>query len=168
MNGCTFCDARCCKEALITVTSFDVLRISKSLKLKPENFADFYEPRFIRVNWDTVIEAKDGLYVLALKSRPCIFLKNNKCSIFNTAPLSCRVYPHNIYGNFNQFALCPALSKVVFKINNPGKIYSEQLKKELELYINIVRKASLRKLYRDEILSFLLKETENLESEVKE
>jgi len=30
---------------------------------------------------------------LSLKTKPCIFLKNNKCSIYQARPLVCRLYP---------------------------------------------------------------------------
>ncbi len=78
-NPCELCNAECCKDYIVTVTSFDVARIwGKTGK----EFGDFAAPeplRLLNFDNDTVLECYEkGMrydYVLALKSRPCIFLK---------------------------------------------------------------------------------------------
>ncbi|MEM4295336.1 MAG: YkgJ family cysteine cluster protein [Candidatus Anstonellales archaeon] len=160
--ACDICNAVCCKNALITITSFDMLRIRDNTGKMPEEFCCLYEPKMIRVNWNTVIETKQGLYVLAIKSRPCIFLNGKTCSIFNFAPLSCKIYPHNFEKNISSFALCNSISKVIFKINNPGFSYIEQFREEYEKYIDIVRKTSALKLDRENVIKHLENETEKI------
>lgn len=160
--ACDICNAACCKNALITITSFDMIRIRDNIHKKPEEFCMLYEPKMIRVNWNTVIETKQGLFVLAIKSRPCIFLKEKTCTIFSFAPLSCKIYPHNLEKNLSAFALCNGISKVIFKINNPGFPYIDKFRDEYEQYLNIVRKTSALKLDKNDIIKHLEQETEKI------
>ena len=165
--ACDLCEAICCKDLIITITSFDMIRIRDKLKKNVDEFCCLYQPKFIRVNWQTVIESVDGFFVLALKSRPCIFLSGNKCSIFSFAPLSCKCYPHNMFGSFSNLAVCKEIPKVIIKISNPGFSYVSKFKEEYEAYIEIVKEVSKKKLRKHEILPALEKLTEEKMKELE-
>ncbi len=160
MLACQLCDKRCCKNLLITVTAFDVVRIAKAKGLKPPSFAELVEPRMLRVDWDSVLECKEGLFVLALKSHPCVFLnKDGSCSVFDVAPMACRIYPNTING-FNDTALCPLHSKVLFHIHNPGLKYKEAFESELTMYKDIVKLVSSKSKQKKECFKELLDRAE--------
>ena len=70
--------ANCCKTTSPIFRDIDIKRISKKLKLKEKDFINS------NLNMDG-----EGDYVL--KSSPCLFLdEDNKCSIYEDRPLSCR------------------------------------------------------------------------------
>lgn len=127
-GACTFCNAICCKTFTITVSVFDVLRISHYTGRDPWDFSEWIKPRILNLSSE-IIETKEGMYVWALKSHPCIFLKGNACSIYSFAPMSCRLYPHNIKGEVVSYPICPLISKTLFKINFKQ---SESLRKRAE------------------------------------
>ncbi len=156
--ACSLCDKRCCRDFLITVTPFDVLRIESFTGKKARSFAELAYPDILNVDWETALDCKDGTYLLALKSRPCIFFKDGKCSIFEAAPLACKLYPHTLSGRLNMSASCPFHSKVLFKIRNPGLSVLSQLKKELALYRELLHeyKEELAALDKDACFDFIL------------
>lgn len=110
--------ANCCKTTGPLFTPQDVERISKYLKIKPQQFFDSY----LRVDED-----KDTV----LKELPCHFLDyENKCMIYDVRPKACREYPHTDRKKFQQItaltlnnvSICPAAYEVV-----------EQMKKRIPL-----------------------------------
>lgn len=110
--------ANCCKTTGPLFTAQDVERISKYLKLKPQQFFETY----LQVDED-----KDTI----LKELPCHFLDfENKCMIYDVRPKACREYPHTDRKKFQQItaltmsnvAICPAAYEVV-----------EQMKKKIPL-----------------------------------
>ncbi|RME18305.1 MAG: YkgJ family cysteine cluster protein [Bdellovibrio sp.] len=154
--SCSLCDGKCCRELLITATVFDVIRISEKIGKKVEEFAELVEPRVLRVDWKNVVECKEGLYVLALKSRPCIFLDGNRCSIYDVAPLSCKAYPSSL-GSLS-IEQCPTASRVIFKIHNPGKKNLEKLEREVREHKKIVAKVSSKERVKKEVLEKMIEE----------
>ena len=107
-TDCLTC-ANCCKTTGPLFTQSDIERISKYLKLKPQQFIETY----LRVDED-----KD--YVL--QSVPCTFLDaDNYCMIDDVRPKACREYPHTDRKKFHQItnltlkntAICPAAFNVV-------------------------------------------------------
>lgn len=107
-TDCLTC-ANCCKTTGPLFTQSDIERISKYLKLKPQQFIETY----LRVDED-----KD--YVL--QSVPCTFLDaDNYCMIYDVRPKACREYPHTDRKKFHQItnltlkntAICPAAFNVV-------------------------------------------------------
>ncbi len=107
-TDCLTC-ANCCKTTGPLFTDKDVQRISKFLKLKPQQFIDQY----LRVD-------EDNDYVL--QSVPCTFLgADNYCSIYNVRPKACREFPHTNRKKFQQIsnltlknvAICPAAYNIV-------------------------------------------------------
>ncbi|MDD5022795.1 MAG: YkgJ family cysteine cluster protein [Candidatus ainarchaeum sp.] len=100
-NPCEYCNSKCCKYYTVALTREDILRV---LKIK-KGF-----------EWIQVIEANGietqfshGFFIfdqgkmkecfLALnrkRSEKCIFLENNKCSIYEYRPMACRLYPFEL------------------------------------------------------------------------
>ena len=116
-TDCLSC-ANCCKTTGPLFTMADIERISKHLKLKPQQFID----RYLSIDED-----KD--YVL--QSVPCTFLDNeNACVIYDVRPKACREFPHTDRKKFQQItnltllnvAICPAAYNIV-----------EQMKKRLPI-----------------------------------
>ncbi|MDO8553856.1 MAG: YkgJ family cysteine cluster protein [Candidatus Micrarchaeota archaeon] len=138
VNPCSLCTARCCKQYLITVTSFDVLKIHENTRKPIEEFAELADPRILNIDNDTILEFYDSnakypdCKVLAIKSGPCHFLtKDDKCSIHEFAPLTCKRYPFGPDGKITEGAICPAISKVLFsfmKVENDLPIRPPQPK----------------------------------------
>ena len=107
-TDCLNC-ANCCKTTGPLFTEADISRISKSLKLKPQQFIDQY----LRID-------EDGDYVLQIL--PCPFLgADNYCSIYDFRPKACREFPHTDRRKFYQIteitlknlAICLAAYNIV-------------------------------------------------------
>jgi Fe-S-cluster containining protein len=107
-TDCLTC-ANCCKTTGPLFTNIDIERISKHLKLKPQQFIDQY-----------LVVDEDKDYVL--QSVPCTFLDNeNYCMIYEVRPKACREYPHTNRKKFHQItnltlkntSICPAAYNIV-------------------------------------------------------
>ena len=107
-TNCLEC-ANCCKTTGPLFTSSDIERISKHLRLKPQQFIE----QNLRVD-------EDNDYVL--KSVPCTFLDaENYCMIYEVRPKACREFPHTDRKKFQQItdltlqnvAICPAAFNIV-------------------------------------------------------
>ena len=105
---CLSC-ANCCKTTGPLLTSADISRIAKHLKLKEAQFVDDY-----------LRKDEDNDYVL--QTLPCPFLgTDNYCSIYSFRPKACREYPHTDRKKFYQIraitlkntSICPAAYAVV-------------------------------------------------------
>lgn len=101
--------ANCCKTTGPLFTNADIVRISRSLKLKPQQFIDTY----LRID-----EEND----FVLKRVPCSFLgADNYCSIYSVRPKACQEFPHTDRKKFQQIsnltlknvAICPAAYNIV-------------------------------------------------------
>ncbi len=104
---CLTC-GRCCRFLQVTVDDEDVLRLARRLKCTVHEFT----ARFVRT-------ATDGCSHLA--STPCPFLKpDNRCSVYEDRPKSCRDFPYLYEGDFRSrmlflmeyLPLCPILFNV--------------------------------------------------------
>jgi Fe-S-cluster containining protein len=107
-TNCLDC-ANCCKTTGPLFTDADIVRISKSLRLKPQQFIDTY----LRID-----EEND----FVLKRVPCAFLgEDNYCSIYSVRPKACQEFPHTDRKKFQQIsnltlknvAICPAAYHIV-------------------------------------------------------
>jgi uncharacterized protein len=82
---CTGC-GRCCSGApgYVWVTSEEISAMAQHLSLSPELFVQ----RYIR-------QVGDRLALIELPNRnyDCIFLKNQKCMIYDYRPRQCRTFP---------------------------------------------------------------------------
>ena len=107
-TDCLTC-ANCCKTTGPLFTNRDIERISKHLRLKPQQFIEQY----LRIDED-----KD--YVL--QQVPCSFLDSeNNCLIYDVRPKACAEFPHTDRKDFHKISnltmknveICPAAFKIV-------------------------------------------------------
>lgn len=158
LNPCKGCRAKCCSGYLVTVTGFDVLRISARTGLKPGEFACFYPATILNLDWDSVLHFHDspptpGFFLLALKSWPCVFLEQGKCRIHGFAPGICSRYPYDRQGNLVA-RHCSLLSRALFYLKGPG---TGTIMDEIRDYNRIVRKWNMKKGAERDCMDFLLK-----------
>lgn len=108
---CLTC-ANCCKTTGPLFSQIDIQRISKHLRMKPQQFID----RYLQVDEDEDF---------VLQTLPCSFLDaENYCLIYDVRPKACREYPHTDRKKFHQIshltlkntAICPAAFQVVEEI----------------------------------------------------
>ncbi len=160
VNPCDFCDARCCKEYLVTVTSFDVLRVSESCNIAPEKFCYLAPCNILNYDPRAVLLCYHGRYslehLLAFRSWPCYFLKGGRCSIYQHAPLTCKQYPYTAKGKKMTRARCPAVSDVIFSFRKPG---DNGFRKWVERYYEIVERWNSKRDTKEKCIDFLLKES---------
>jgi Fe-S-cluster containining protein len=63
----------------------------------------------------------DGFGEMVLKGKPCIFLRNRKCTIYHSRPFECRSYPHlhkkdftfMLFGVLDNYSVCPCLNEQI-------------------------------------------------------
>ncbi|MEK6982892.1 MAG: YkgJ family cysteine cluster protein [Candidatus Micrarchaeota archaeon] len=167
VSPCSLCTAKCCKGYLITVTSFDILRIMQNTNKKPEEFCSLVYSNILNTDNDTVLECfvkEDDKYpceyVLALKSYPCTFLgSDNRCTIHEFAPLGCRMYPYkSTEGELIPRPLCPSVSNLLFRIQKPTVKIAEY-QKHMKAYKEIVEIWNKKKGKLDDCMQFLLEES---------
>ena len=116
-TNCLDC-ANCYKTTGPLFTNKDIERISKHLKLKPQQFIEQY----LRIDED-----KD--YVL--QEVPCTFLAaDNYCLIYDVRPKACREFPHTDRKDFHKIsnltikntAICPAAYNIVEEMKRRIKV----------------------------------------------
>lgn len=81
-DGCRDC-SNCCETCDIDLNFYDVERLAAYLKLSPGEFIS----RFC------VKSPIDALCFFRLKARPCVFLKDNRCTVYQYRPTKCVLYP---------------------------------------------------------------------------
>lgn len=163
---CSFCEAECCKNYLIVVTSFDVYRIQEKTGIKAEEFAYFSPLNILNFNEELVLEfqqpgmkyMEEGL--LAIRSRPCYFLEGGKCKIHKFAPLSCKKYPYSSKG-LMPGKVCPFISRAMFRTKPFGRI-PKKYNEELYNYALIATLWNKSKKPREECLEFLMERTRDI------
>lgn len=156
INPCSICSANCCKTYQITVTSFDILRIIEN---GYNNFAIFSPPTLLSFDPDAVLDFSDDYRggLLGIKSHPCFFLKDNKCTIHKFAPLSCRRYPYNLGKKINQ-RFCPFISSILFKMVGV-QTTADELNREYQEYKKIVKEWNKLPGKKSDCMQFLLDHT---------
>jgi hypothetical protein len=114
---CLAC-ANCCKTTGPLFTDKDIVRISKHLRLKPQQFIETY-----------LFIDEDNDYVL--QQLPCPFLgQDNYCSIYDVRPKACSEFPHTNRKKFHQIttitlknvSICPAAFQVVEAMKKQVKL----------------------------------------------
>jgi Fe-S-cluster containining protein len=103
---CTAC-GNCCKKIQPILKKKDINKLSKSLNITPDQFISKY------VNKD-----EDGERIL--NQLPCPFLKDNKCTQYDSRPIDCASYPHlhkkdfvfRLIGVVNNYSICPIVFNV--------------------------------------------------------
>jgi Fe-S-cluster containining protein len=161
INPCSGCKAPCCREYLITLTSFDVSRIAENTGKKPEEFALLSRANLLNLNESTILECYEKKerydYLLSLKSHPCIFLaEESKCSIHGFAPYMCRSYPYTSEGNLLGRAKCNFLQKAGFRLAGVS-ISKEDYSKQINEYMKLVKEWNRKKGTKEECWEFLFR-----------
>ena len=109
---CTAC-GNCCKEIQPGLKKKDINKLSKSLNILPDQFVTKY-----------VDKDEDGDNIL--NQLPCPFLKNNKCTQYESRPVDCASYPHlhkkdfvfRLIGVVNNYSICPIVFNVYEALKN--------------------------------------------------
>lgn len=83
---CTKC-ANCCKSLVVAPNYPDISKLAEAVNLETNEFKKKYMKR-------------DHEGDMCFKQKPCPFLKNNLCSVYESRPTTCRTYPHLEKGNF--------------------------------------------------------------------
>ncbi len=78
---CTLC-ANCCKVIQPVLNEADIAKLARHLRLDITEFTS----RFLIED-----EGEDGF---VFNARPCPFLANNHCTVYEHRPHDCRSYPH--------------------------------------------------------------------------
>jgi Fe-S-cluster containining protein len=116
---CTRC-ANCCKTLQAVVTRDEIVTISGHLNIPETEFISRY------------LKLQPFSSEHAFAQRPCPFLENNLCRIYEIRPEDCRSYPHlwkkefrsRTMGVIANYAICPIVFnvyeqlKVAFKFRN--------------------------------------------------
>ncbi|MBN2026951.1 MAG: YkgJ family cysteine cluster protein [Actinobacteria bacterium] len=100
---CTRC-AACCKEAYVVLETDDIARLAEALDMKRSKFRAKY-----------VTRNEDG--DVCLNKRPCPFLKDDLCTVYEARPDSCREYPFSLAVDSKEkmdnisanYTVCPVL-----------------------------------------------------------
>jgi uncharacterized protein len=90
---CTKC-ANCCREISPTLDEEDVARLAARLGVTSEQFASQY-----------LKSAEDEENPWIMRTLPCPFLKDNRCSVYEDRPQDCREYPYLYREEFNSRTL---------------------------------------------------------------
>lgn len=155
-NPCSFCDANCCKSYTLTVTAFDILRIMEATGRKAAEFATLHQARLLAFDPDMTLDMEDDpwVYLLGIKSHPCMFLDKARCMVHAAAPLSCRRYPFQLDGKLNG-RFCPLASQLAFSLKGPD-ISAGGMEKELALQKKLAREWNKNPGKKADCIPFLL------------
>jgi len=84
------CFTKCCREAHIILTPYDIIRLKKTLGLSSDEFL------FVYTGLGTIDNTELPVPVLKMKEdeeKTCPFLVKEGCGIYEDRPLTCRYYP---------------------------------------------------------------------------
>ena len=103
---CTSC-GNCCKVMQPILKKKDIKKMAKSLNFTPNQFITKY-----------AIKGEDG--ESKLNQLPCPFLKDNKCTQYDSRPVVCASYPHlhkedfvfRLIGVVDNYSICPIVFNV--------------------------------------------------------
>jgi len=138
---CHHCN-HCCTEVVCLPTPWDVIRIVRETGARPEDFLEFITPDEIEEvakNDPTWLRCGGEKYLMALRryeGSGCHFLdsKTRFCSIYESRPLLCRLYPFKLNesrsGEFKGFTLhkkvgCPKHTDGAYETKPLLAIYRE-------------------------------------------
>ncbi len=125
---CTTC-ANCCKELDRSVTGQEIQRLADALGLPEEDFRKRYLEGQVGPEEDDEESDQQGAR-WRMRGKPCPFLKDNKCIVYEARPEQCRKYPYlhepafssRTLGMIERTFTCPIVYQVF-----------EELKEELPL-----------------------------------
>ena len=131
----------CCTEVICLPTPADVARISKETGEDPHDFLEFLttdEVGEVDDSDPTWLECDDERYIMALKriKKGCYFIDEHEktCSIYESRPILCCMYPFKLHetrnGDFKAFSLhkdieCPKKRDDVFKTGALYELYQK-------------------------------------------
>lgn len=129
---CTGC-GNCCKDVIVPVTSEDVQRIKRGTGQASEEIVEYYDSSEIDTGsrdpgW---IKMRAGRRILGLKKKrgACQYLKDDRCTIYEHRPVTCRRYPFNLaldeHGRLKKLSIHDAV-KCLYELN--GKQTHRELK----------------------------------------
>lgn len=123
---CKGCDAKCCKIVAPFIFGFEREKFSSSLVF--HKFEDKKIP------------------LLKKNGKNCIFLKNNKCRIYQSRPFNCRIFPFDIIKVGKNFYwivwdFCQKPKDAEKHLKNFEKVIAKIDKKELDIYICFTKKS---------------------------
>ena len=106
---CTTC-ANCCREVSPTLSENDLDRLATHVGMNRSEFASKYLKQ--------ADSTTDNPWIM--RERPCPFLKDNRCSVYDHRPANCRDYPYLHKPDFTSRTLsmigriseCPAVFEV--------------------------------------------------------
>lgn len=105
---CTEC-ANCCKVFETSFFKEELDLVIRELNINKEEFIE-----------KETKNNEDDPDQIVLKSTPCMFLKNNKCTIYDLRPEECNSYPHlhkddftsRLFGVVGNYEFCPIVYNV--------------------------------------------------------
>ncbi len=84
------CFNACCADIRIILTPYDIVRLKNELKISSgeflEKYAVFDDPKPGHLPTVTLKMSDDGI-------RPCVFVTENGCGVYEHRPWACRMYP---------------------------------------------------------------------------
>ncbi len=106
---CTEC-ANCCIKLETSFQIDEIDRLTKSLNIDKEKF----------ITQSTKPDQFGDTNIVYLNSKPCQFLKDNKCSIYELRPEECNSYPYlhkdnfisRLLGVIENYGICPIVYNV--------------------------------------------------------
>lgn len=157
--------ANCCKSYMITATAFDVLRAMEHTGRSAGDFAMLHQARILAFDPDNTLDMEDDswIYLLGFKSHPCVFLKDNRCTIHGCAPMACRRFPFQLDGGLNA-RFCPLPSQLVFRIKG-ADIGISQMEREIVMHKRIVKEWNANPGKKADCIDFLLKRAAGMRGE---
>lgn len=166
LGPCLLCGAECCRNHLITITAFDMLRLAED-GYRPSDFAVLAPLKILNYDNEMVLEAHDSGcaedYLLAIKSHPCYFLEGRGCSVHKLAPSVCKAYPKNAQGKMIG-RLCPGVPKAMHSLL--GTQIRKEYEKEIDAYRLIVKEWNKGRGKKAACMPFLLEKAKERADEV--
>ncbi|MCP5464628.1 MAG: YkgJ family cysteine cluster protein [Deltaproteobacteria bacterium] len=110
----------CCIDTIVPVTDSDVKRLTKHTKMKADQIVRLYDSTDIAYesDWGAWIDFNYGKRLMGLKKRNgrCQFLdKNNRCTVYNARPATCRTFPLEFHMNEDGQIHDITLNKIIKK-----------------------------------------------------
>lgn len=102
---CTTC-GNCCMKLKPFIIEQDIKILSQRLNFSPQQVMDEY------------LEIDEGDQYF--KNLPCSFLKDKKCTVYNSRPKACKSFPHlhkpmfisRLWGVIENYSICPIVFNV--------------------------------------------------------
>jgi Fe-S-cluster containining protein len=105
---CTSC-ANCCRQVKPSFSEEEVMRLARRFGMKPRQFIERY------------LERTEGENPWQTRTKPCPFLKDNRCSVYEDRPADCSGYPYLYESGFvfrtiavvERISTCPIVYEVM-------------------------------------------------------